>query len=76
MNGSYFCDIHDMLNVRAIRDENKEMVGKEENAVIGQSFVGYVRISSKKTATSLNNTAIVAYTMLAVLMNFRSLFLS
>lgn len=57
-----------------MKKENNEMVWKEGDAVVAQSFIGYVQIISDKMATSLKCTAQVAYRVYAVLMNLPYLF--
>lgn len=74
MNGLYLQDIYDTMNRAAMRNENKEVVWNGDDAADGQSFVGYVLISTDETATSLKSKSLVAYPSHAALMNFTSSF--
>lgn len=70
MNSLYSEDVYDTLERELMSVVNKEMVWNEYDTVDGKSFVGYMRMFSDKSASSSMSTALVAYNMQIVVMNF------
>lgn len=69
MNGSSFGDINDILNRDVMRIENKETVWREEDAADEQQFFGYKQNFLDTSPTSLKSAALVANSMLVVLVS-------